>query len=111
VQEFIDIYSPEEMIAYTRNPSLLRVLGNVSLVSDVLECDSPEDTAAKVPHAALHKDGYLYHVGRYAPRGLYGSDDPANRLYNGDILKRRCTALEDKNTALAVLVTLNGDSK
>lgn len=111
VREFIDVYSPDEMIAYTRNPSLLRVLGNVSLVSDVLECGSPEDAAARIPHATLHEDGLLYHIGRYAPHGLYGADDPADQTYNGQILKARCTQLEDKNTALAVLVELNGGSK
>ena len=111
VQEFIDVYSPEEMIAYTRNPSLLRVLGNVSRVLDVLEYDSPEHIAARISHASLHEDGILYHLGRYAPHGLYGADDPADREYNGDILKERCTQLKDKNTALAVLVELNGASK
>ena len=111
VQEFIDMYSPAEMIAYTRNPSLLRVLGNVSLISDVLAYESPEDTATRIPHATLHEDGILYHLGRYAPHGLYGTDDPADREYNGNVLKQRCAQLQDKNTALAVLVELNGGSK
>ena len=109
VKEFIDEYSPEALIAYTRNPALLRVLGNVGLVSDVIEYESPEQTALLIPHATVGEDGILYHIGRYAPPGLYGADDPADRTYRGVILKQHCKELEDKNSALAVRVELGGN--
>jgi hypothetical protein len=75
---------------------------------DVLVYDDPGITVDHIPHATLGEDGMLYHLGRYAPHGLYGSEDPAERPYNGVKLKERCKELEDKTTALAVLVEING---
>jgi len=78
------------------------------MTSDVLSYESPETEVALIPNATIGEDGNLYHIGRYAPHGLYGGADPAEREYNGVALKERCRLLEDKNTALAVRVELNG---
>lgn len=106
VGNYIDTYSPKEMIAYTRNPALLRVLGNVSMTSDVLAYDNPELIAAHIPYATVGEGNILYHIGRYAPHGLYGKEDPADKPYNGVALKERCELLADPNNALAVMVDL-----
>lgn len=108
IHEFVAQYTPDEMIAYTRNPALLCVLGNVGMVADVLTQTDPIVTAARIPHASIGTEGILYHIDRYMPHGLYGNIDPAESSYNGDVLKERCVGLENKNSALAVLVQLNG---
>jgi hypothetical protein len=111
VEEFIKIYSPREMIAYTRNPALLRVLGNVSMQPELLKHDDPETIATHIPHATVGNDGILYHIGRYAPDGLYGGGDPADKPYHGVILKNSYQELKDKNNALAVIVDIRGGEK
>jgi len=104
VREFVRDFSPERMIAYTRNPSILRLLGKISYVADVLAYDLAS-IAVSVPHASVH-DGYVYHIDRYAPAGLYGGEDPATRQYRERILKERCVLLENPNNALAISVNL-----
>lgn len=104
VQEFVRNHTADHLTAYTRNPGLLRVLGTVAGVADVLEARS-----ITLPNATEH-DGVTYHVGRYAPNGLYGSFDPADRTYNGQVLKHRATLLTNPHNALAVSVPLtNGE--
>ncbi len=110
VRQFTGDEAAKKMIAYTRNPSLLRVLGEVSSTEDVLVYDKPELVAAQIPHAEIASDGHIYHRGRYAPDGLYGSYDPATRRYNGEVLNERCAQLQDPNNALAVAVVLDGGS-
>lgn len=86
------------MIAYTRNPALLKALGNACGHLDILQTTDP----TLIPHASIKEDGIAYHIDRYAPHGLYGKADPADRAYNGTPLKERCTYLHNQNTALAV---------
>lgn len=107
VGDFVREHAPERLTAYTRNPSVLRVLGSVGMVDDVLQHDNPERVAETLEHATVH-DGILYHVDRYAPDGLYVTFDPATRRYNGDVLLERYAMLSNKNTALAVSVDLTG---
>lgn len=102
VQEFMRQQTANHLTAYTRNPKLLRILGTVAGQNDVLARPS-----IGLPYATEH-DRISYHVDRYAPAGLYGSFDPANDDYNGQILKRRAVLLENPNNALAVAVPLAG---
>ena len=104
VQVYAEQHGPERIIAYTRNPMLLRLLGNTSRKLDVLDYSSPHELALTIPHAEVGDDGIIYHIDRYAPEGLYGTFDPADLPYNGEVLKERCQLLENRNTALAVSV-------
>lgn len=108
VQQFIGQHRPDSLLAYTRNPAVLRIAGQVGDVSDVLTHDDPESVAELFPEPTIH-DGVIYHVDRYAPGGLYGDFDPAERLYNGQVLKQRAVLLQNPNHALAVAVNLKGE--
>lgn len=104
VSRFIREARPDRLVAYTRNPALLRAVGRACAVADVLTHQDPEAVAASIPYASLENDGNIYHLGRYAPHGLYGSFDPAQNDYNGERLNRRCNYLVDQNNALAISV-------
>lgn len=95
------------MIAYTRNPALLKALGNACGQLDVLQATDP----TIIPHASVQPDNIAYHIGRYAPHGLYGNSDPADRTYNGTLLKERCKYLHDPTTALAVSTPTTGGAR
>lgn len=108
IEEFVREHSPAELSAHTRNPSILRLLGRASGVTDVLRHETPDKIQEVLPHATA-ADGTFYHIDRYAPDGLYGGDDPALRTYNGLPLVEQYNLLNNPNNALAVLVSLNGD--
>jgi GNAT superfamily N-acetyltransferase len=102
VSKFIAEERPSRIIAYTRNPALLRAVGNACDRADVLDYTDSEVLAATIPHATVEEDGYVYHAGRYAPDGLYGTFDPAIRNYQGVPLNERCRVLRDEVNALAI---------
>lgn len=108
--EFVTKHNPSELTAHTRNPSILRLLGTVSGVSDVLRHDNPERLLELLPHAAP-ADNTFYHMDRYAPTGLYDGIDPASRNYNGLPLSEQYISLQNRNNALAVMVSLKGDTE
>ena len=99
---------PSRLIAYTRNPAAIRLIERVSGKKDILAHTDPSAVAGQIPHASLEADGNLYHIGRYAPTGLYGSFDPSERQYMERPLRERCPLLEDPNNALAISVELAG---
>lgn len=103
VSEFIAEERPSRLVAYTRNPALLRAVGYACHRADVLDGHTSA-LAATIPNATQEEDGYLYHIGRYAPSGLYGSFDPATRNYQGTPLAERCRLLKDATNALAISV-------
>lgn len=102
VESYIDDTRPNRLIAYTRNPALLRAVGRACAIANVLEHDDPEQVAETIPNATLKDDGHIYHIGRYAPHGLYGSYDPATRLYHGQRLTDYCRYLTNQNNALSI---------
>jgi hypothetical protein len=104
VSELIAEERPSGIVAYTRNPALLRAVGHACGRADVLDCNDPAVLATDIPHATLEDDGQIYHIGRYAPDGLYGSFDPAKRDYRGVPLDERCKLLKDEVNALAISV-------
>lgn len=104
VGDFIAEERPSRLVAYTRNPALLRAVGYACRRADVLDYQDPEALAEAIPYASLEEDGYIYHVGRYAPNGLYGSFDPAERDYQGVPLNERCLLLTEAANALAISV-------
>lgn len=93
------------MTAYTRNPAILRIFNQVGDVEDILEHTVAHHRQEDIPHASLH-EGILYHIDRYAPHGLYGSFDPAERPYQDTPLNVRCDLLKNPNNALALAVYL-----
>ena len=109
VRHFVEQYQHEKLLTYTRNPGILRIVGEVSGTSDVLEHSNPELIADLLPQTAID-NGIIYHLDRYTPTGLYEGFDPADRLYNGQILKQRARLLQNPNHALAVVVNLKGES-
>lgn len=110
VNEYVDSAPAHTMISYTRNPSILRVLEEVSNTDDIINYPNAEQIADIIPHAEVTPDGYIYHLDRYAPNGLYGTYDPADRKYKGRVLKERCEELQNPNNALALAVDLRGGS-
>jgi len=104
VSELIAEERPSGIVAYTRNPALLRAVGRACGQANVLDYDNPMELAANIPHATLEEDGHIYHIGRYAPDGLYGSFDPAKRNYRDVPLDERCELLKDEVNALAISV-------
>jgi hypothetical protein len=107
VSHYISEARPSRLVAYTRNPSLLRAVGHACRCADVLSYDSGDalELAATIPNATLESDDYLYHVGRYAPHGLYGTFDPAQRNYMGQPLMERAVLLDDPTNALVISVS------
>ena len=106
VNNYISEEKPSRLVAYTRNPSLLRAVGHACRLADVLSYDSnASELAASIPNATLESDGHLYHVGRYAPHGLYGTFDPARQNYMGRPLMERAVLLDDPTNALAISVS------
>ena len=101
VQDFLDANPTDHLSAYTRNPAVLRILGNVARQADVLL-----GLSYPLANVSIH-DNIAYHLDRYGPDGLYGSYDPASREYNGRILKERCVLLNEPGNALAVSVTVS----
>ena len=99
VREFCDNEHPAYLAAYTRNPALLKAVGAGTRHPTVLR-----PSGLVVPHAQTMTDGHTYHIGRYAPQGLYGSFDPADREYQGQPLKQQCAFLQDPTNALAISV-------
>jgi hypothetical protein len=109
ISQFVAEERPSRLVAYTRNPALLRAVGNACHRADVLDYDDPEAVAASIPHATVEDDGYVYHEGRYAPDGLYRAFDPALRDYGGMPLSERCRILQDKVNALAISAETRGN--
>jgi hypothetical protein len=101
VRDFIGTEQPSHIVAYTRNPALLRAVGHASHSANVLV-----PSGFVIPHATLENDGHSYHMGRYAPHGLYGSFDPARREYNGTPLADQYIHLKDPTNALAISVEI-----
>jgi GNAT superfamily N-acetyltransferase len=97
VRDFVVTEQPSHLVAYTRNPALLRAVGHATRSADILT-----PSGLVIPHATLEDDGHSYHIGRYAPHGLYGSFDPAERDYQGVPLVEQCVYLNDSTNALAV---------
>lgn len=114
VEGFIKDEQPEVIIGYTRNPSVVRMLAGATSRGDILAHADPQAIALEVPSATVGPDGHLYHIGRYAPHGLYGSYDPADRplVRGGETsLREICTLLEDPNNALALSIDLRGEQR
>jgi hypothetical protein len=104
VSTFIGEEQPSRLVAYTRNPALLRAVGFACGRADVLDYQDPSALTGTIPNATLEEDGYLYHRGRYGAQGLYGSFDPATRDYLGVPLQERCALLSEAANALAISV-------
>jgi hypothetical protein len=107
VKQLVAGQLPETIIAYTRNPAILKIIGQVSRTPDVLVQDNPEDFTRQFPETTIDA-GIAYHLDRYAPDGLYGDFDPADRNYQGIALKQRAKLLENPNHALIVAARIDG---
>ena len=55
-------------------------------------------------NAVKLSDGNIYHIDRFGPNGLYGTNDPAEQLYNDEIFMNKFIGLKNTCTALALAV-------
>ena len=107
--DFVEKMDVRILTAHTRNPSLLRALGNATGgLGRVypLEGQLSQDLVTLMPYIT-QIDGIYYHVNRYGDDGLYGQSDPAERpVSTGDLsLKSRFVGLENIGTALVVVAS------
>jgi hypothetical protein len=106
VKQYLKSSEAEQLAVYTRNPAILKIVGEVAGRDSVLVYDSPEVVVDLLPNAVLMEDGVIYDIGRY-PGGLFGSFDPAEQDYNGQPLKTSCLYLDSPENALAVAVKID----
>lgn len=97
----MDIFNPEIVTSYTRNPSVLRLLDNIG--GDVFDNDNKQ-IALSMNNAVKLSDGNIYHIDRFGPNGLYGTNDPAEQLYNDEIFMNKFIGLKNTCNALALAV-------
>lgn len=104
LQEYVKEHKVEHVATYTRNPSVLKMIGHVA--STVFPVDDDEvlrGIAVSMENAALLQDGAAYHIDRYSEEGLFQGDDPADRPLRGSSsLKTDYIGLRNARTALVV---------
>lgn len=97
--------SPQYLITYTRNPSILRMIAKVSeALYPILSDSSLQSIASQLPDASGLEDAH-YHLNRYGETGLFHGNDPADRPYgeNDISLKERFEYLDNVRNALVVV--------
>lgn len=102
VDDAIKHFKPEAITSFTRNPSVLRLLDDVS-DGDVFS-NTNKLLSLSLPNVTTSSDGYNYHINRFAPNGLYGSNDPAEQLYKGEVFMNHFFELKNICSALALAI-------
>lgn len=109
-EEIVAASKTRYLTAYTRNPSLLRILTHVGTVYPL--CSDPQLRAEALmlegaePAYPNDSESVIYHFGRYGESGLYGVHDPAERCVgpSGQPLMVRFPELQDIAHSLVVVV-------
>lgn len=114
LERYIDEASPHQLVTYTRNASILRMLGRVS--SQVYPLVSRPDLQARaeeVSPGAVTVDNATYQTQRYSEEGLFIGYDPADRSYDatGYSLKQRFMGLQSVRAALVVVADVRSGSR
>lgn len=108
VRAYVAAEQPRQLLAYTRNPGVLRILGDAAEVPNIVAATDKVLLGSIAPHVEVIDDT-AYHVGRYGAEGLYGGADPADKHYGQQRLVDAYPPLEaNRSTALAVLARLGG---
>lgn len=113
LKHFVAEVQPQYLATYTRNPSILKMLAKVCGFDGIYPLvNNPElsKMAQQMAHATQMQDGFVYHVDRYGPDGLFGDGDPAELPVRGDLpLKQEFTGLQSVSNTLIVVGRCNYD--
>jgi hypothetical protein len=108
VRAYVAAERPQRLLAYTRNPGVLRILGDAADIPDVVASTDQALLVSIAPHVEV-LNGAAYHLGRYGVEGLYGGADPADKHYGQQPLVDAYPPLKaNRSTALAVLAQVGG---
>lgn len=107
---------PDIVTTYTRNPSVIKMLGRVCGGVVKVYPVSTDKTLAEIASrmdSATMIDNTLYHVNRYEPEGLFGGADPADRSLSpdGPPLKQQFKGLQSIRNALVIVGRPEGESR
>lgn len=100
----------ERIVACTRNPAILRMMGKASTILYPLEHNAElHELAMSMPYAT-DVNGAVYHIGRYPGDGLYGGDDPADLPVHkgGEPLNVQFPELQDARNSLVFAAQIPG---
>ncbi len=93
------------LMAYSRNPAIHRLFEQYHHAPYPHQNSNPKlvEAVAEMPNASI-VDGVAYHLNRYGENGLYGVNDPADRIdrTTGLKFKERYPGLQHKGTALVL---------
>lgn len=102
------VEGPRLLITYTRNPSVIKMIGRVcGGLSNIYPCTPKpalRDVAVTMQHAE-EVDNIACHVNRYDSSGLFGAADPADRslMASGPSLKAQFPCLASIRNAIIVV--------
>lgn len=107
--DFLDNHPVDTLATYTRNPAVLKMIGNVA--SQLYPLDqSPEleKMASEMPYAT-HVGDATYHIDRYDEGGLFQGGDPANSplVTAPHPLRERFAILKNERHALIAVARRN----
>lgn len=79
LQDYLSAYQPNNLVTYTRNPAVLKMLGSIAQKIYPLHTDDElQVLASQMPHAETDELGVTYHINRYGEAGLFQGFDPAD---------------------------------
>lgn len=108
--DYVDLHKPEKLITFTRNASILRMLGSVADTLYPLKHSQQDQALAELLGESVTTiNEVAYELERYDTQGLFRGFDPADRPYelnNPETLKQRFEQLTSVQAALVVVATL-----
>lgn len=113
LDRFLNTHPVEYLTTYTRNPAVLRMIGNVATSLYPLVDDPELYTIATQMSNAIPVEDATYHIDRYPPGGLFRGDDPADLAIatTPQPLKQRFALLESERNALVITAKINGEKQ
>lgn len=109
LRQYLAGSNDEHLLTYTRNPSVIKMLGRFCSSVYPLDLESDlESIAERSPYSSRRSERY-YHINRYAHGGLFQGPDPAERTVDGvHPLFERFEPLRNKRNALIVVGKIEG---
>ncbi len=114
LEQYLSENSTSNIATYSRNPAVLKMLakvcGGLNNVYPVANNCGQFELAEAMTHATVYSDGYVYHLNRYGEGGLFGAEDPADRLFTRNkTLKSQFTGLVSVRNALVIVARPDGN--